>query len=123
MEAPELKRKKRALTSDAARLVRQQGHDDAREFALAIGMLDDYRNNPAAKKDVVDPSGDTHSVKSGQKKWQIFLYSLSRFQNDSAFKVMEGSEICSSPASKPSRLLFRNIFLTRLCSKRSSAYR
>ena len=67
---------KRALSSADARWVRQRGHNDALEFALAIGLPRDYRNDPQAKKDVIDPSGDAHSVKSGEKKWQIFLYGL-----------------------------------------------
>jgi len=83
-------RKKRALSSEGARWVRQSGHNDALEFAISIGLSRDYKNNPHAKKDVIDPSGDAHSVKSGQKKWQLFLYGLSRFQSDDAFRVMNG---------------------------------
>jgi hypothetical protein len=85
-----IERLKRALTTEMARIVRQRGHNDATEFALAIGLIHGYKNDPHAKKDVIDPSGDAHSVKSGAKKWQIFLYSYSRFQNDDAFKVMNG---------------------------------
>lgn len=83
-------RKKRALSSERARWVRQSGHNDALEFAIAIGLTRDYKNDPHAKKDVIDPSGDAHSVKSGQKKWQLFLYGLGRFQSDDAFRVMNG---------------------------------
>lgn len=82
--------KKRALTTEDARIVRQRGHNDALEFALAIGLSRDYKNDPHAKKDVIDPSGDAHSVKSGEKKWQIFLYGLNRFQTDDAFVAMNG---------------------------------
>jgi len=78
------------MTSSAARNVRQHGYDDALEFARAIGLASDYKNNPQAKKDVVDPAGDTHSVKSGNKKWQIFLYSYNRFETDEFFKLMNG---------------------------------
>ncbi|MBI5728921.1 MAG: hypothetical protein HY983_01585 [Candidatus Magasanikbacteria bacterium] len=85
-----LKRKKRGLSSENARWVRQSGHNDALEFAITIGLPRDYRNDPKAKKDVIDPSGDAHSVKSGQKKWQIFLYGLGRFESDDAFRVMNG---------------------------------
>jgi hypothetical protein len=85
-----LERLKRALTTEMARILRQRGHNDATEFALAIGLLHGYKNDPRAKKDVIDPSGDAHSVKSGEKKWQIFLYSYSRFQTDDAFTVMNG---------------------------------
>jgi hypothetical protein len=83
-------KRKRALTPENARRIRQRGHDDALEFALAIGLDSDYQNDLRAKKDVIDPSGDAHSVKSGQKKWQIFLYGLSRFRSDYAFAVMNG---------------------------------
>src|SRR3989304_9371375 len=83
-------RKKRGLSSANARWVRQSGHNDALEFAIAIGLPRDYQNNPHAKKDVIDPSGDAHSVKSGQKKWQIFLYGLGRFWTDDAWGTMNG---------------------------------
>ncbi len=78
------------MTSEQARRVRQAGHNDAKEFALLIGLSNNYQNNPQAKKDVVDLSGDTHSVKSGEKKWQIFLHSHSRFERDSFFKRLNG---------------------------------
>ncbi len=84
----EITRKKRGLSSENARIVRKRGHDDAFEFALAIGQKRDYENNRSSKKDVVDPSGDTHSVKSGNKKWQIFLYGPTRFKEE--FAVMNG---------------------------------
>lgn len=80
-------RKSRASSSDQARRYRQQGHDDALLFALSIGLDKDYKNDVKAKKDVIDPSGDSHSLKSGQKKWQIFLYSLKRFED---FRAMNG---------------------------------
>ncbi len=83
-------RKKRALSSEAARAIRQRGHDDALEFALAIGLGKDYQNDRHAKKDVIDQSGDSHSVKSGEKKWQVFLYGRGRFKTDDAFGTMSG---------------------------------
>ena len=84
------KQTKRALSSNNARRIRQRGYDDAREFALSIGLSSDSKNDPRAKKDVSDPSGDAHSVKSGEKKWQIFLYRLERFWSDDAFGAMNG---------------------------------
>ncbi len=93
MEAPGVTppaRKSRASSSDEARRYRQQGHDDALRFALAIGLSEDYKNDAKAKKDVIDLSGDSHSVKGGEKKWQIFLYGLNRFESDSSFRVMDG---------------------------------
>lgn len=83
-------RKTRASSSDEARRYRQQGHDDALLFALSIGLDEDYKNDAKAKKDVIDLSGDSHSVKSGEKKWQIFLYGLNRFESDAFFRVMNG---------------------------------
>ncbi|MBS1513924.1 MAG: hypothetical protein JSS63_02760 [Bacteroidetes bacterium] len=80
---------KRGLSSDAARNVRQKGHDHALEFATLIGLESDYRNDQSAKKDVVDHSGDTHSLKSGNKKWQIFLYGKRAFEDD-VFQSMNG---------------------------------
>lgn len=82
--------KRKAMSSDKAREVRQKGHDDVLEFALSIGLKSDYKNDVKAKKDVIDPSGDAHSVKSGKKRWQIFLYHKSRFEEDPAFQTMNG---------------------------------
>ncbi len=59
-------------------------------FALSIGLDNDYQNDPHAKKDVIDPSGDAHSIKSGEKKWQIFLYRRSRFETDDGFQALNG---------------------------------
>ena len=64
-------RRRRALTSERARWVRQSGHNDAGEFAIAIGLTRGYENDLQAKKDVIDLSGDSYSVKSGEKKWQV----------------------------------------------------
>jgi len=80
---------KRGLSSEDARKVRQQGHDDALEFALLIGLDNDYQNDQAAKKDVIDLSGDAHSLKSGNIKWQIFLYGKRAFEDD-VFQSMNG---------------------------------
>lgn len=81
---------KRGLSSEDARKVRQKGHDDALAFALLIGLDSDYQNDQVAKKDVIDLSGDAHSVKSGEKKWQLFLYGIGRFQSDDFFQTMNG---------------------------------
>ncbi len=80
----------RASSSDEARHYRQLGHDAALLFALLIGVERDYQRDKRAKKDVVDLSGDVHSVKSGQKKWQIFLYGRNRFLNDDGFQALNG---------------------------------
>lgn len=83
-------RSSRASTSEDARQYREKGHDDALKFALAIGMKENYSRDPKAKKDVIDPAGDAHSVKSGRKKWQIFLYSRNRFLEDDGFQALNG---------------------------------
>lgn len=82
--------KTRASTSDQARKYRQEGHDNATIFALLIGLDTEYQNDKKAKKDVIDPSGDAHSVKSGATKWQIFLYRRSRFVEDDGFQALNG---------------------------------
>ncbi|MCH9853768.1 MAG: hypothetical protein K0U45_09745 [Alphaproteobacteria bacterium] len=83
--------KKRGFqTKEQAQEGRARGHRKAKEFAQIIGMKDDYANDIQAKKDVIDPSGDSHSLKSGKKKWQIFLYSYSRISTDIGFKSMNG---------------------------------
>ena len=80
----------RGSSPDVARAYRQSGHDDALIFALEIGLDEDYKRDPKAKKDVIDPAGDAHSVKSGQKKWQIFLYRRNRFIEDDGFQALNG---------------------------------
>lgn len=82
--------KKKSMTSEKASFVKTRGHQDAKEFAILIGLSDDYLNDPQAKKDVIDKSGDSYSVKSGEKKWQIFLYGKTRFEEDYTFKTMNG---------------------------------
>lgn len=84
------RRRSRASSSERAREYRQKGHDDAWIFAILLGLDDDYQNDKQAKKDVIDPSGDAHSVKSGQSRWQIFLYRRSRFETDDGFQALNG---------------------------------
>lgn len=82
--------KKRAMSSEKAQKVKKKGHSDEKEFAEVIGMKDEYKNGATDKKDVVDQNGDTHSLKGGDKRWQIFLYGIKRFQTDQIYKVMGG---------------------------------
>ena len=77
-------------TTEQGRALWHRGHDDALRFALLLGMDQDYKRDIRAKKDVVDPSGDAHSVKSGGKKWQIFLYRRTRFTTDDGFLALNG---------------------------------
>ena len=81
---------RRGGSSKQARAYRQAGHDDATIFALLLGLDDGYRRDPKAKKDVIDPAGDAHSLKSGEKKWQVFLYGRNRFLEDDGFQALNG---------------------------------
>ena len=80
---------RRGGTPDQAREYRQQGHKAAECFAECVGGVT-YQRDQHAKKDVIDPAGDTHSVKSGQIKWQIFLYRRNRFERDYGFQALNG---------------------------------
>lgn len=82
--------KKKAMTSEKASYVKRKGHADAREFAKLLGIGKEYRSEPQAKKDVIDFEGYSYSVKSGEKKWQIFLYGKTRFEKDYTFRGMDG---------------------------------
>jgi len=86
--------KKKAMTSEKASFVKRKGHADAREFAEVLGIGKEFKSDPTAKKDVIDSEGYSYSVKSGEKKWQIFLYGKTRFLTNFTFKSMNGlSEI------------------------------
>lgn len=75
-------RKLRAMSTKAARRVKLAGHQAEREFAVLIGG----QIYPGSrKKDVIDAQGNIHSVKSGHKKWQIFLYRKKRFEESVGF--------------------------------------
>lgn len=82
--------KKKAMTSEKASYVKRKGHKDAYEFAKCLGIGKEFRSDPRAKKDVIDSEGYSYSVKSGEKKWQIFLYGRKRFESDYTFRGMNG---------------------------------
>lgn len=82
--------KKKAMTHEKASYVKRKGHADAREFAKCLGIGREYKSEPQAKKDVIDSEGHSYSVKSGEKKWQIFLYGKTRFKSDYTFRGMNG---------------------------------
>lgn len=69
---------------------KKRGHHVEKLFAQEIWLQNEYRNDRKAKKDVIDLSGDAHSVKSGSVKWQIFLYSRKRFVDDDGFQALNG---------------------------------
>lgn len=75
-------RKRRAMTTENARRVKLAGHEAEKEFADLIGG---YKYPGSKKKDVVDKQGNVHSIKSGDKKWQIFLYGKNRFETSIGF--------------------------------------
>ena len=81
--------KRKAMTPDAARGVKQAGYRDEAEFAEAIGGHL-FGGSGQAKTDVVDKNNYAYSVKSGAKKWQIFLYSPNRLLEDVAFGAING---------------------------------
>ncbi len=70
------------MTTAAARRVELAGHEAEKEFADLIGG---FIYPGSRKKDVIDAQGNIHSVKSGDKKWQIFLYSRNRFETSVGF--------------------------------------
>jgi len=75
-------RKRRAMTTEAARRVKLSGHEAEKEFADLIGG----QIYPGTrKKDVIDAQNNIHSVKSGDKKWQVFLYGKKRFEDSIGF--------------------------------------
>jgi len=82
--------KKKAMTSEKASFVKKRGHTNAREFAELLGIGKEFKRDPKAKKDVIDLEGYSYSVKSGEKKWQIFLYGEKRFKEDYGFQAMNG---------------------------------
>ena len=85
MNAP---RPKGMETADA-REKKRQGHRAEKEFAEAIGGRV-YDRRSGRKKDVYDIHGDSYSVKAGEQKWQIFLYSKKRFLEDPVFQALNG---------------------------------
>ena len=82
MKVMEEERKRRAMTSEKASRVKLAGHEAEREFANFIGGQVYLGTR---KKDVLDKQGNIHSVKAGENKWQIFLYSRKRFEGSIGF--------------------------------------
>jgi len=105
-----MERKKRAMTHEKASFVKLQGHRDATEFAHLIGLQDDYKNDPQAKKDVIDFNGDGHSVKSGKGYWHLkykVANTVSQFVETyliTAFMNYDTSVLERVSRSKPERI-------------------
>ncbi len=112
--------KKKAMTSEKASYVKRKGHADAREFAELLGIGKEYKSEPQAKKDVIDSEGHSYSVKSGEKKWQIFLYGKTRFETDYTFRGMNGlgdlflNCINSFPAKREEYLRNKDVYKKKL---------
>jgi hypothetical protein len=112
--------KKKAMTSEKASYVKKKGHEDAREFAEVLGIGKEYKSDPQAKKDVIDSEGHSYSVKSGEKKWQIFLYGKTRFEKDYTYRGMNGLGdlflqcIESFPESRDDYLKNKRLYKRRL---------
>ena len=124
--------KKKAMTSEKASYVRQKGYDDAREFAECLGIGKEFKSDPKAKKDNIDSEGYSYSVKGGEKKWQIFLYGKTRFEQDYTFGGMNGMSelllqcIKSFPESREQYLANKKFYkkklqepMLKLCQKLS----
>ncbi len=76
--------KRRAMSSETASLKKIGGHITEHDFAEIIGGEVNL-GNQQAKKDVIDKSHRTHSVKGGSY-WQIFLYRRSHWENNTVFR-------------------------------------
>lgn len=111
--------KKKAMTSERAREVKLRGHADAQEFAKALGIGKEFKADPKAKVDIIDNNGFRYSVKSGEKKWQIFLYGEKRFKEDPEFKAVNLSKtfldcIRSFPIKREDYLKNKIFYKTKL---------
>uniref|UniRef100_A0A7V5XFS7 Uncharacterized protein n=1 Tax=Thermodesulfobacterium geofontis TaxID=1295609 RepID=A0A7V5XFS7_9BACT len=84
---------KKAMTSEKASKIKKRGHENAREFAERLGLGKEFKSDLTAKKDVIDTFGHSYSVKSGEKKWQIFLYGETRFKHNTEFGATEFSKL------------------------------
>lgn len=65
------------MTPENASRVKRGGHLNEDHYAELIGGEVD-KVDVTGKKDVIDKQHRTHSVKGGEKKWQIFLYGRNR---------------------------------------------
>jgi hypothetical protein len=74
----------RGSSSAHASAIKEAGHKRESEFAQLIGG---DAQPGTGKTDVIDQAQNTYSVKSG-KKWQIFLYSLSKIEESTELKFL-----------------------------------
>lgn len=83
--------KKRAMTPEHARQVKQAGHQNERDFASIIGGRI-HGGSHTDKRDVMDAQDRSHSVKSGTW-WQVFLYSRKRLETNTMFQGLKLADI------------------------------
>jgi len=74
----------KGMESEDASLKKIAGHVNEDDYAELIGGQVN-KGTQTDKKDVIDISHRTHSVKSG-KKWQMFLYSRSRLEENTVLQ-------------------------------------
>lgn len=74
----------KGMESGEASAKKISGHLNEYDYAQLIGGQVN-KGSQTSKKDVIDALHGTHSVKSG-KKWQIFLYGKSRFEQDTVLR-------------------------------------
>ena len=73
------------MSSETASQKKIQGHQEEQKFATVIDGFVCKTKGGKGKKDIVDREGYTYSLKTGIK-FQIFLYSKSRFRENTEFK-------------------------------------
>ena len=78
---------KKAMSSKQASFIKKRGENDEEEF---VRLINGTRIKGTNKRDIFDKQGNRHSIKGGEKKWQIFLYGTSRFEKDIIFKRLNG---------------------------------
>ncbi len=104
------------MSSEKASEVKREGHAAESEFAK---IIDGKIYSSGRKKDVVDKKGDLHSVKSGDQKWQIFLFGGARFQKEIDFQASDLLLECIKcfPIKREDYLKNKVIFKKRLSKK------
>lgn len=83
--------KKRAMSSEHARQVKEAGHQNEHDFASLIGGRI-HLGSHTDKKDVIDAQDRSHSVKS-RTWWQVFLYSRGKLQANTMFQGLKLADI------------------------------
>ena len=63
----------KGMESDEAQMKKVAGHTNEDDYASILGGRV-TRGSHTGKTDVVDFNDGRHSVKSGKRSWQVFLY-------------------------------------------------